>query len=107
MIVAPTSAVVDSVHVSFVSNPWERVILTKNTFESKIFIFPFWDSKGVFVMVKNDQLSIFFTGQAGLFSPGMKKDMPEFERWALYSTATHAHTHTWQHPWTRPTEVRR
>ena len=33
--------------------------------------------------------------------------MPELERRALYSTATHAHTHTWQHPWTRPTGVRR
>ena len=32
--------------------------------------------------------------------------MPELERRALYSTATHARTHTWQHPWTRPTGVR-
>ena len=27
------------VHASLVSNPWARIILTKDTFESKIFIF--------------------------------------------------------------------
>ena len=35
---------------------------------------------------------VFFAGQTGLFSPGMKKDMPALERHALFSTATHAHT---------------
>ena len=37
MIVAPTA--VGPVHVSFVSNPWACIILTKDTFESKIFVF--------------------------------------------------------------------
>ena len=54
---------------------------------------------------KKISILVFFAGQTGLFSPGMKKDKTELERRALYSTATHAHTHTWQHPWTRPTGV--
>ena len=40
MIVAPTiNTTVGPVHVSLVSNPWARIILTKDTFESKTFIF--------------------------------------------------------------------
>ena len=40
MIVAPTTTTtVGPVDVSFVANPWARIILTKDTFESKIFIF--------------------------------------------------------------------
>ena len=37
MIVATAAA--GLVHVSFVSNPWARIISTKDTFESKTFIF--------------------------------------------------------------------
>ena len=38
MIVAPTITV-GPVDVSVVSTPWARIVLTKDTFESKIFIF--------------------------------------------------------------------
>ena len=38
MIVAPTTAV-GAVDVSFVSNPWARIILTRDTFKVQIFIF--------------------------------------------------------------------
>ena len=30
---------VSPVHISFVSNPWARIVLTEDTFESKILIF--------------------------------------------------------------------
>ena len=39
LIVEPTTTAVGPVHVSFVSNPWARISLTKGTIESKIYIF--------------------------------------------------------------------